>query len=58
MACTKGVTRGKHLDTGILGPDLKLKLGKVIYGHGDPTCPDMKDLVFLEPTSDKPFNPV
>ena len=58
MPCTKGVTRGAHLNSGILGPDLGRKLGKAIYEHGDPTCPDMKDLVFLEPTSDKPFNPV
>ena len=58
MACTKGVTRGKHLNTGILGPDLKQKLGKVIYEHGDPTCPDLKDSVYLTPTSDNPFDPL
>ena len=58
MACTKGVTRGKHLDTGILGPDLKKSLGKAIYGHGDPTCPDLKDSVYLTPTSDDPYDPL
>ena len=58
MACTKGVTRGKHLDTGILGPDLKKSLGKAIYGHGDTTCPDLKDSVYLTPTSDDPYDPL
>ena len=58
MPCTKGVTRGAHLNSGILGPDLQLKLGKAIYEHGDPTCPDLKDSVYLTPTSETPFDPL
>ena len=58
--CTKGNQRG-HVGSTIIGGPItgdKFSLGKYLYDHGDPTCPDMKDLVFLEPTSDKPFNPV
>jgi hypothetical protein len=58
MPCTKGVTRGAHLNNGILGPDLQPKLGKAIYDHGDTTCPDLKDSVYLTPTSDTPFDPL
>ena len=58
MPCTKGVQNGAHLSSGILGPDLKTRLGKAIYGHGDPTCPDLKDSVYLTPTSDTPFDPL
>ena len=58
MPCTKGVTRGAHLNSGILGPDLDRKLGKAIYEHGDPTCPDLKDSAYLTPTSDTPFDPI
>jgi hypothetical protein len=58
MPCTKGVTRGAHLNTGILGNDLSTKLGKAIYEHGDPTCPDLKDSVYLTPTSKNPFDPL
>ena len=58
MPCTKGVTRGAHLNSGILGPNLDRKLGKAIYEHGDPTCPDLKDSAYLTPTSDTPFDPI
>jgi len=54
MPCSKGQQRGAHLGSGILGPDLQKKLGKAIYNHGDPTCPDLKDSVYLTPTSDNP----
>ena len=58
--CNKGNYGGSHIRNTIVGgPESgdKYKLGS-IYDHGDPACPDMKDLVFLTPTSDKPFNPV
>ena len=58
MPCSKGQQRGAHLGSGILGPDLQKKLGKAIYNHGDPTCPDLKDSVYLTPTSDNPFDPL
>jgi len=58
-ACTKGNQNGHVGNTIIGGPSAgdKYKLGK-LYDHGDPTCPYMKDLVFLTPTSSNPFNPV
>ena len=58
MPCTKGVTRGAHLNIGILGNDLSTKLGKAIYEHGDSTCPDLKDSVYLTPTSKNSFDPL
>ena len=58
MPCSKGQQRGAHLGSGILGPDLKKKLGKAIYNHGDPTCPDLKDSVYMAPTSDDPYDPL
>ena len=56
--CTKGVTRGAHLNSGILGQDLSGGFGKAVYNHGDPTCPDLKDAIYLTPTSDDPFDPL
>jgi len=57
--CTKGNTKGHVTGTIIGGPnggDVR-SLGK-LYDHGDSTCPDLKDSVFLTPTSATPFNPV
>jgi len=56
--CTKGVTRGAHLNSGILGQELSGGFGKAVYNHGDPTCPDLKDAIYLTPTSDDPFDPL
>ena len=56
--CTKGVTRGAHLNSGILGQELQGGFGKAVYNHGDPTCPDLKDVIYLTPTSDDPFDPL
>jgi len=56
--CTKGVTRGAHLNSGILGQDMSGGFGKAVYNHGDPTCPDLKDVIYLTPTSDDPFDPL
>ena len=58
--CNKGHYGGSHIRNTIVGgPESgdKYFLGR-IYNHGDLTCPDMKDLVFLTPTSSTPFNPV
>ena len=43
---------------GILSQELSLKFGKAVYDHNDPTCPDLKDSVYLTPTSDDPFDPL
>jgi len=51
MPCTKGVKDGAHLSTGILSHDLSAKFGKAVYDHKDPTCPDLKDSVYLTVTN-------
>ena len=56
--CTKGVVRGAHLNSGILGQEMSGGFGKAVYNHGDPTCPDLKDVIYLTPTSDDPFDPL
>ena len=58
MPCTKGVKNGAHLSTGILSQDLSKKFGKAVYDHKDLTCPDLKDSVYLTPTSEDPFDPL
>ena len=57
--CTKGAKKSHKFGTIIGGPDGgdKYNLGS-LYNHKDPTCPDFKDSVFLDPTSSTPFNPV
>ena len=58
--CTKGAKKSHKFGTIIGGPDGgdKYNLGSSLYNHKDPTCPDFKDSVFLDPTSSTPFNPV
>jgi hypothetical protein len=58
MPCTKGVKNGAHLSTGILSQDLSKKFGKAVYDHKDLTCPDLKDSVYLTPTSKDPVDPL
>ena len=38
--------------------DLSKKFGKAVYDHKDLTCPDLKDSVYLTPTSKDPFDPL
>jgi hypothetical protein len=59
-SCTKGNSNGHTSSSTVIGGpvgDDSYNLG-VLYDHGDDTCPDFKDSVFLDPTSDNPFNPV
>ena len=58
MPCTKGVKDGAHMGSGILARGGGLQLPKALYGHDDSTCPDLKDSVYLTPTSDNPFDPL
>jgi len=58
MPCTKGVKNGAHMGSGILARGGGLQLPKALYGHDDSTCPDLKDSVYLTPTSDNPFDPL
>jgi len=57
LPCTKGNKNG-HMGSGILARDSKLKLPSSIYGSKDKTCPDLKDSVYLTPTSDTPYDPL
>ena len=50
--CTKGNSNGHTSSSTVIGGpvgDDSYKLG-VLYDHGDDTCPDFKDSVFLDPT--------
>ena len=58
--CTTGhkdahVYKGKSL---IGKPDPAYVLGNMIYEHNNEGCPDLKDSVYLTPTSDNPFDPL
>ena len=58
--CNKGYYGSSHIRNTIVGgPESgdKFIFGS-IYDHGDKTCPDLKNSVFLEPMSEKSFNPV
>ena len=57
LPCTKGNQNG-HMGTGILSYDSKLKLPSSLYDSKDKTCPDLKDSVYLTPTSDTPYDPL
>ena len=66
-ACTKG-DDGEHvLGMSIIGSRQstfaleakRLKtLGDMIYDHDNKGCPDLKDSVYLTPTSDEPYDPL
>ena len=51
MPCTKGVKDGTFKRR-YFSHDLSAKFAAV-YDHKDPTCPDLKDSVYLTPTSEK-----
>ena len=57
LPCTKGDQNG-HMGKGILSYDSKLKLPSSLYDSKDKTCPDLKDSVYLTPTSDTPYDPL
>jgi hypothetical protein len=60
FSCNKGYYGSSHIRNTIVGgPESgdKFTFGS-IYDHGDKTCPDLKNSVFLEPMSEKSFNPV
>ena len=60
-ACTKGYTKGHVNGQSIIGQgnygDTN-KLGSMVYDHKDKSCPDLKDSVYLTPTSSDPFDPL
>ena len=57
--CQKTQERGGHMKTGILSRDGSHKFPRALYNHKkDYGCPDLKDSVYLTPTSETPFDPL
>lgn len=57
--CTKGYDRGHVLGPSILSNTNPANtLGKMIYNHNNKGCPDLKDSVYLTPTSNNPYDPL
>ena len=57
--CTKGNRNGHVSGPSVLSNENnQYILGKMIYEHGDESCPDLKDSVYMEPTSDNPYDPL
>ena len=58
-ACTKGYQSGHVFGPSILSNQNPTNiLGGMIYDHNNTGCPDLKDSVYLTPTSDEPFDPL
>ena len=59
-ACTKGNTRGHVSGSSILSNENQdsNKIGKMIYDHQNKGCSDLKNSVYLSPTSDDPYDPL
>ena len=57
--CTKGNTNGHVSGPSVLSnQNNQYILGKMIYEHGDDSCPDLKDSIYMTPTSADPFDPL
>ena len=57
--CTKGNRNGHVSGPSVLSNENnQYILGKMIYEHGDESCPDLKDSVYMTPTSDDPYDPL
>ena len=57
--CTKGNRNGHVSGPSVLSNENnQYILGKMIYEHGDESGPDLKDSVYMEPTSDNPYDPL
>ena len=57
--CTKGNRNGHVSGTSVLSNENnQYILGKMIYEHSDDSCPDLKDSVYMAPTSDDPYDPL
>ena len=58
-ACTEGEQGGHVVGPSILSNNnWSYKLGNMIYEHDNTGCPDLKDSVYLTPTSDEPYDPL
>ena len=57
--CTKGNRNGHVSGPSVLSNENnQYILGKMIYEHGDESCPDLKDSVYMAPTYDNPYDPL
>ena len=57
--CTKGNRNGHVSGPSVLSNENnQYILGKMIYEHGDESCPDLKDSVYMAPTSNVPYDPL
>ena len=57
--CTKGNRNGHVSGPSVLSNENnQYILGKMIYEHGDESFPDLKDSVYMVPTSDNPYDPL
>ena len=57
--CTAGEKDAHVKGQSLIGkPDPTYVLGNMIYEHSNEGCPDLKDSVYLTPTSDNPFDPL
>ena len=57
--CTKGNRNGHVSGPSVLSNENnQYILGKMIYEHGDESCPDLKDSVYMARTSDDPYDPL
>jgi len=58
--CTKGDSRGHVMGPSILSNENRMPnmLGNMIYNHKNKGCPDLKDSVYLTPTSEEPYDPL
>ena len=58
--CTKGNFRGHVISPSIISNENRMDniLCKMIYSHKNKGCSDLKDSVYLLPTSDDPYDPL
>ena len=57
--CTVGNQNGHVFGPSILSNENSANLlGSMIYNHNNKGCPDLKDSVYLTPTSDDPYDPL
>ena len=57
--CTDGNQNGHVFGPSILSIQNNANLlGNMIYNHNNTGCPDLKDSVYLTPTSDEPYDPL
>jgi hypothetical protein len=56
--CTEGADGGHVRGSSIIGKGRPHILGSMIYEHENKGCPDLKDSVYLTPTSNSSYDPL